>query len=128
LSEATRQDVSLIMTGVFTGTSEHVTAWQTMLEPVYAGGGNVLFVQLMCDRVELFRRVENHSRRTLDKLVDPVRLAALLDRYEMFSTAPLGEHMRLDVTRLTPRRVSRLDHAVLRHTPAMTQRVGGRVR
>lgn len=102
LTEAARHDVDLIMTNVFSGTSEHADAWRTMLEPVEAHGGSVLFVQLTCDRDELFRRVEQESRRALDKLVDKKRLGELLDRFDMFSPAPFGRHLCLDVTHLAP--------------------------
>jgi hypothetical protein len=73
-----------------------------MLEPVHAEGGRVHFVQLTCARDELFRRLTRDSRRTLDKLVDPARLTDLLDRFDMFSAAPIGEHLRLDVTHVAP--------------------------
>ena len=73
-----------------------------MLEPVRAEGGSIHFVQLTCERDELFRRITCDSRRTLDKLIDPGRLADLLDRFDMFSPAPFGEHLRLDVTHVAP--------------------------
>jgi len=90
------------MTGVFSGTSERAEAWRAMVEPVEAEGGSVLFVQLTCERDELFRRVEQERRRALDKLVDAVRLSELLDRFDMFSPAPFGRQFCLDVTRLPP--------------------------
>lgn len=102
LTEAVRHDVSLVMTGVFSGTSEHAEAWRTMLEPVHAEGGRVHFVQLTCERDELFRRISCDSRRALDKLIDPGRLADLLDRFDMVSPAPFGQHLRLDVTHVAP--------------------------
>jgi hypothetical protein len=102
LTEAARHDVSLIMTSVFNGTSENAEAWRTMLEPVQAEGGSVLFVQLTCERDELFRRLTHESRRALDKLVDSGRLADLLDRFDMFSPAPFGQHLCLDVTHAAP--------------------------
>ena len=64
--------------------------------------GSVHFVQLTCERDELFRCSTCDSRRTLDKLIDPGRLADLLDRFDMFSPAPFGEHLRLDVTHVAP--------------------------
>jgi hypothetical protein len=73
-----------------------------MLEPVEAEGGSVRFVQLTCERDELFRRVEQESRRAIDKLVDAVRLSELLDRFDMLSPAPFGQHLCLDVTRRAP--------------------------
>lgn len=102
LTEAARHDVDLIMTSVFSGTSEHAEAWRTMLEPLEAEGGSVQFVQLTCDRYELFRRVKQDSRRALDKLIDPVRLSELLDRFDMFSPAPFGPHLCLDVSGVAP--------------------------
>lgn len=102
LCEAARNDVSVILTGAFNGTSDQVESWRSILAPVYEAGGEVLFVQLTCERDELFRRLGSESRRALDKLLDPVRLAEMLDRFDMFSAAPLGEHLRLDVTHLAP--------------------------
>ena len=102
LTEAARHGVDLIMTGVFSGTSEHAAAWRAMIEPVEAEGGSVRFVQLTCERDELFRRVEQESRQVLDKLVDAGRLSELLDRFVMFSPAPFGQHLSLDVTRRPP--------------------------
>src|SRR5262249_33224375 len=102
LTEAARHNVNLIMTSVFSGTAEHAQAWRTMLEPVEAEGGVVLFVQLTCERTELLRRVEQDSRRALDKLVASVRLTELLERFDMLSPAPFGRHLRLDITRLAP--------------------------
>jgi hypothetical protein len=76
-----------------------------MLEPVHAAGGSVHFVQLTCQRHELLRRIELDSRQAMDKLVDPVRLADLLARFDMFSGSHLprvGQHLCLDVTHAAP--------------------------
>lgn len=102
LSEAARKDVNVIITGVFNGTSQQLASWRAMLAPVYAASGQVLFVQLSCERDEHFRRLNSESRRALDKLLDPVRLTQLLDGFDMLSAAPFGEHLHLDVTHLSP--------------------------
>ena len=102
LTETAHHMVSLIMTGVFSGTSEHAEAWQTMLETVRTEGGMVRFVQLTCERDELYRRITCDSRLTLNKLTDPGRLADLMARFDMFSPARFGEHLRLDVTHVAP--------------------------
>ncbi len=102
VTEAARYGVDLIMTGVFSGTSEHAEAWRAVVEPVKAEGGSVPFVQLTCERDELFRRVEQDSRRALDKLVDAGRRSELLDGFDMFSPAPCGPHLCPDVTRRPP--------------------------
>ena len=102
LTEAARYDVNLIVTGVFNGTSENVEAWRSMLEPVGTEGGSVMFVQLTCARDELLRRVEQESRRTLDKLVNSARMVELLERFDMFSPVPFGKHLCLDITHVVP--------------------------
>jgi hypothetical protein len=68
----------------------------------HAEGGKVHFVQLTCERDELFRRITCDSRRALDKLGDPGRLTDLLDRFDMVSPAPFDQHLRLDVTHVAP--------------------------
>jgi shikimate kinase len=100
--EAARHNVNLILTGVFNGTAENTQAWRTMLEPVEAEGGAVLFVQLTCERAELLRRVQQDGRRALDKLVDDSRLSDLLERFDMLSPAPFGPHLSLDITHTAP--------------------------
>ena len=44
LVEAAQQNVSLIMTGVYTCRPEQAAAWPAMLEPVRAVGGSAVFV------------------------------------------------------------------------------------
>jgi hypothetical protein len=98
-TEATREGISLVYTGVYRNTAEQAAATQTMLEPVRAGGGPVLFVQLACAREELLVRVQSDSRRARGKLTDP---QVRLDRYELFATMPFEPHLRLDTTHLPP--------------------------
>jgi hypothetical protein len=102
VTEAAGQDISLIMTAVFDGTLENVNAWRSMLEPVEAQGGAALFVQLICEREELLRHVQQEQRRALDKLVDTARMTELLARFDMFSAAPFERHSCLDVTHVAP--------------------------
>jgi shikimate kinase len=102
LVEAARQDISLIMTGAYSGTSEHAEAWRTMLEPVRAEGGSIVFVQLTCARDELLQRVCSDSRRSLHKLVDPVRFAELMERFDLFAAAPVEPNLCLDTTLTAP--------------------------
>jgi len=61
-----------------------------MLEPVRSAGGAVVFVQLVCEREELLRRVQNGNRRTLAKLVDAARLTQLMEQFHLTATAPLN--------------------------------------
>jgi hypothetical protein len=100
-AEAAREGVDLITTGVYLGDAEQAAAIGAILEPVRAGGGAVAFVQLVCDRDELVRRVQLESRRRQDKLTEP---EVLLARYTLTPppTLPVGPHLRLDTTRTPP--------------------------
>jgi shikimate kinase len=98
-AEAAREGVNLIYTGVYNATADQAETIETMLEPVRAGGGTVVFAQLQCDRDDLVRRVQNESRRRSEKLTDP---RVLLERYDLTTTLPFTPHLRLDTTHLSP--------------------------
>lgn len=101
-AEAAREGIDLVVTGVYQGTPEGAASWRTQLEPVRAGGGTVLYVQLTCTREELFVRVQNASRQKHGKLTDPNVLADLLDRSDLFATIPAEPHLRIETTHTLP--------------------------
>jgi shikimate kinase len=102
LAEAARADVDLVFTGVYVGTSEQFDAIQRIVEPIYAGGGTVLFVQLTCERDVWLARVSNESRRADVKLTDPDRAIALFQGRDPFSAMPVEPSLRIDTTQLPP--------------------------
>ena len=88
IAEAARSDVDLIVTGVYVGTDEQRASIQRIVEPAHAGGGTVLYVQLVCDRETWLARVVNESRQAEDKLLDPVRAVAIFQGNDPFSAMP----------------------------------------
>lgn len=106
LVEATREGIDLIVTDAYLGNPFGTEYWRIMLEPVGSGGGTVLLVQLTCTREELFKRVQNESRREQGKLTDPRVLARMLDRSDLFATLPFEPHLRIDSTQLLPAEVA----------------------
>lgn len=102
VAEASRADVDLVFTGVYVGTEEQFGAILRMVEPVYAAGGKVLFVQLVCDRDVWLARVTNASRRAEDKLTDPGRAVGIFDGRDPFAGMPLEPTLRIDTTHLPP--------------------------
>jgi hypothetical protein len=71
----------------------------TMIEPVRAAGGAVLFVQLTCEREVLLQRVQTDARRARGKLTDP---KVLVDLFDLSATLPFEPHMRIDTAYLLP--------------------------
>ena len=103
VAEAAREGVDLIVTGVYIGTEEQLGGGiKRMVEPVYAAGGSVLFVQLVCDRDVWLARVTNEARRIEDKLTDPERAVGIFDGRHPFGTMPLEPTLRIDTTHLPP--------------------------
>jgi hypothetical protein len=101
-AEAARSEVDLVVTGVYTGTEEQLAAIKQMIAPVYAGGGNVFFVQLTCDHAIWLTRVAEESRCFQDKLIDPVRALDEFEGRDPFAPMPLEPTLRLDITHTAP--------------------------
>lgn len=102
VAEAACVGVDLVFTGVYVGTSDQFEAIQRIVEPVYAGGGTVLFVQLTCERDVWLARVSNESRRAEDKLTGPEHAVGLFHGRDPFSTMAVEPSLRIDTTRLLP--------------------------
>jgi len=99
---AARENVDLIVTSVYSGDDAAPDRWRSILEPVTSSGGIVSFVQLACSRERLLERVQLPSRRAYDKLTDPVRLAELLERNDLFARVPFEPHLRIDTESVVP--------------------------
>jgi broad-specificity NMP kinase len=103
---AVGEGVDIIITGVYAGTPAAIDEWRTMLQPIWDGGGVVLSVQLMCERYELFRRLQAESRRVYGKLTDPRVLAERMQQVDVFAPLPFVPHMAIDTTSRTPAEVA----------------------
>ena len=102
LAEAARSGIDLVFTGVYLGTEEQLAAIQRIVEPIYAGSGTVLFVQLVCDHEVWLARVANESRLAQDKLTDPERAVGLFEGRDPFPTMPMEPMLRINTTHLPP--------------------------
>ena len=104
---ASSEGVDLIVTGVYSGTAEVTNAWHTMLEPIEASGGTVLWVRLTCDIPELLSRVQEQSRSIYGKITDPQFLVDRMAREDLFPTIPFQPHISIDVTDAQPEDAAR---------------------
>jgi len=99
-TEAAQEGVDLILTRApRIADQAEVARVRTMIEPVRAAGGAILFVQLVCDREELLRRVQRDERLTQRKLTDP---RVLVELYDLTTVLPFEPQLRLDVTATPP--------------------------
>lgn len=102
---AARNGVDLIFTNnsvwaVADGRARFATFAGTVRERVEATGGRVLFVQLTAPLGVLESRVGDDTRRAHGKLLDPVRLRAILQDYDV---TPLeADHLIIDTSVVSP--------------------------
>lgn len=101
IAEATREGIDLIHTGAYKGIEDRETV-RFLVEPVWEGGGSVLFVHLTAARQELMRRITTESRQAYGKFTDEEILADFLDRYDVVANLPFEPHLSIDSTHLTP--------------------------
>lgn len=75
-------------------------------------GGHVHFVQLYCDKGELFKRVGETSRRDHNKIRIVAKLKAVIKQWDLFTPMPYGNSLRIDNTKVTPLKAAQLirDH------------------
>jgi len=68
---------------------------------VHANGGEILFIQLACDRPELLQRVKGDSRRQFQKVKTEEGLLRALAEGDQTSSIALVDSVKIDSTRLT---------------------------
>ena len=109
-TEAAQQGVDLILTRApRLADQAEVERVRTMIEPVRAAGGSVLFVQLVCDRRELLIRVQREERLEQRKLTDP---QVLIEMYDLTAMLPFEPQLYLDVTSIPPDEAA---HQIAKH-------------
>lgn len=106
LGEAARNNVSLI----FTFNPERTVRERfvsDVLSTVETAGGNVIFVELICEEEELERRIENASRRQFGKLAS-VELYRSLKNSGAFQFPKLPNGISVDTTNQLPAETARI--------------------
>ncbi|MCI0440673.1 MAG: AAA family ATPase [Chloroflexi bacterium] len=78
-----------------------------VVDAVTSRGGQVLFVELTCDRAERQRRLVSPPRERYRKITSVELLGELLDRDMFFTPELRGELLRLDTTNLSPAEAAR---------------------
>lgn len=93
--QAVKSDISgMIFTFVYgRGLDEGFV--KSVVDIVESAHGNVYFVQLICDKKVLYKRVINASRKDYKKITDPSALDEMLNKYDILSTIPVEIHPTL---------------------------------
>jgi hypothetical protein len=75
-------------------------------DTVASAGGEICFVQLLCDVPELKRRVVAPDRRAFRKLDNAPGLEAALVRWDLYTPIPDSDTLSIDNTHLAPAQVA----------------------
>jgi broad-specificity NMP kinase len=106
LSRAAKEEVNVILTLVYGGAKDD--DWiRRVVAAVRRYKGQVLFVRLFSKKNELYKRVENVSRRKFKKIRDRKTFDGVLAQYDVFAEIPFVKSLNIDNSRLSPKTVAR---------------------
>lgn len=74
---------------------------QKMVDVVKSNGGDVIFIQIYCEKETLLKRVKEESRKQFQKVKSEEGLASMLESGEMMSAISFVESTKIDNTDLT---------------------------
>lgn len=112
IKTAAQEGIPLIFTFVYAADAEDAVFVREVVEQVERHGGEVCFVQLICSREELQRRVSEESRRRFAKISDPDKLDRALKKWNLYEEVQFENRISIDNSDLRPREVAEqiIDH------------------
>jgi len=72
-----------------------------IIKKVISNGGEMVFIQIYCDKTELQKRVIEESRKQFSKIKTEELLLQILDGGEFFSAIPFVKSTKIDNTNLS---------------------------
>jgi deoxyadenosine/deoxycytidine kinase len=99
VAEAAREDRNLVYTFCYAKDLDDAHAAE-VARRVEENGGEVCFVQLVCDKEVLKQRVTEESRKLHGKAGTPEQMDYYFRTYDLFSPVPGRESLRIDNTDL----------------------------
>ena len=70
--------------------------------------GKILFVHLVCDQKELFKRIKHPSRKAFGKVKSSKTLREIMQRRDIFSDVPHKPNFVIDNSKISPRKAALL--------------------
>lgn len=106
IETAAQEGISLVFTFVYAADAGDAEFVRKVVELVERHGGEVCFVQLICSREELQRRVGEESRRRFAKISDLDKLDRALERWNLYEEVEFGNRLSINNSNLPPRQVA----------------------
>jgi len=99
--KAAKENISgMIFTYVYEKDNDDSFVKQ-VLEKVNSNGGEIIFIQIYCDKETLLKRVKEDSRKQFQKVKTEEELLEMLTHGDLFSEIPFVENNIIDNTNLT---------------------------
>ena len=99
--KAAKENISgMIFTYVYEKDNDDSFVKQ-VLEKVNSNGGEIVFIQIYCDKETLLKRVKEDSRKQFQKVKTEEGLLEMLAHGDLFSEIPFVENNIIDNTNLT---------------------------
>ncbi len=99
--KAAKENISgMIFTYVYEKDSDDSFVKQ-VLEKVNSNGGEIIFIQIYCDKKTLLERVKKDSRKQFQKVKTEEGLLEMLGKGDLLSSIPFVENNIIDNTNLT---------------------------
>lgn len=99
--KAAKENISgMIFTYVYEKDSDDSFVKQ-VLEKVNSNGGEIIFIQIYCDKKILLKRVREDSRKQFQKVKTEEGLLEMLGKGDLLSSIPFVRNHKIDNTNLT---------------------------
>ena len=99
--KAAKENISgMIFTYVYEKDSDDSFVKQ-VLEKVNSNGGEIIFIQIYCDKETLLKRVKEDSRKQFQKVKTEEGLLEMLGKGDLLSSIPFVQNHKIDNTNLT---------------------------
>jgi hypothetical protein len=101
IAAAAKANIDLIFTMVY-AKLEDDNYVKKIVAAVEDNGGEVCFVQLIPDLVEVGKRVAHASRRSFSKIKDPLVLREVMANNDLYGAVPYSNNLTINNTVLAP--------------------------
>ena len=99
--KAAKENISgMIFTYVYEKDNDDSFVKQ-VLEKVNSNGGEIIFIQIYCDKETLLKRVKEDSRKQFQKVKTEEGLLEMLGKGDLLSSIPFVQNHKIDNTNLT---------------------------
>jgi hypothetical protein len=106
IEEAARKNIDIIFTGCYTGNKSDIKYFKKFKALVEKQGGKTLFVQLICDKCLLFKRIKGKSRERYGKIRHACTLRENLKKHDFFQQFPFAKSLVINNDKLSAKKAA----------------------